>query len=311
VVYVRCRRSCGLLGWTLCLTALGAAAAARGEAQQKPGAAPAAIPSVLMTRDPSRPSSSRNVITKPAKQPMAVAVAASLARSATGAPAAGIGPTAAGTKPAAASGGPAAVSSDAHANIKVQGLTGTLNKGDIHQTMEARQELFDACIVQSQRRMHWVSGAIQFAFKVDAQGQILDVHPTTSNIGHRELEQCLTAAVAATQFPKPAGRANAEFGWGLSVEPAAGQHLDIAKPKIMATVMRKQIREVFDTCEIRRRRARFKITAYLAPGGHMLSAGALPLPLSADDKVDCVLDQLSKWHMPKVKRSSKVSFELR
>jgi hypothetical protein len=200
---------------------------------------------------------------------------------------------------------------DARSKIQIKGLTGTLNKGDIHQTMEARQGDFDACIEASRRRLRWVSGSIRFAFKVDGEGRILDVHPTTSNIGHGDLEQCLSAAVATTQFPKPAGRANAEFAWGLSVEPATGKPVESASPKIMASLARKQAKEVFSTCEIRRRRARFKVTAYLAPTGRMLSVGAVALPAGAQDKVSCVLEELSKWHTPKVKRSSKVSFDLR
>jgi hypothetical protein len=75
--------------------------------------------------------------------------------------------------------------------------------------------------------------------------------------------------------------------------------------------MRKQARELFQTCEIKRKRARFRITAYLAANGHVLSAGAVPVPASADDKVDCVLEQFEKWHIPKLKHASKISFELR
>ena len=177
--------------------------------------------------------------------------------------------------------------------------------------MEARQGDFDACIEASRRRLRWVSGSIHFGFRVDGQGRIINVHPTTSDIGHNDLEQCLTAAVATTQFPKPAGRATAEFGWGLSVESAMGKPVEAESPKIMASLVRKQAKDVFKNCEVRRRRARFRITAYLAPSGRILSAGAVAQPAQAQDKVDCVLDELAKWHTPKVKRSSKVSFELR
>jgi hypothetical protein len=329
----------------LSVTTGGMIRAQRAHAQPGPGALPPAVPTVLMTRDPSRASASIGGIKRRPKPAAAVAVtpvtpataATPASINAPAAPKAAValaalpGPASNHASGPAKAGSPVAVTASAsvlapskapvagsataigepHSNIKIKGLTGTLNKVDIHQTMEARQELFDACIADSRRRVRWVSGAIRFAFKVDAEGRIADVHPTTSDIGHRELEQCLTAAVAATQFPKPAGRASAEFGWGMSVESANGRPVETASPKIMASLVRKQVRELFGTCEIRRRRARFRITAYIAPGGRMLSAGVVPLPAKAEDKADCVLEQFAKWHMPKVKRSSKVSFELR
>lgn len=268
---------------------LGGGAILPAQAQQAPP--PASVPAVLSTRDPSSlamPGSGRSrgavsvsVITAPAK--------ASATASAAG----------------------AAADAAAFSNIKVQGTTGTLNKGDVHQTMEARQNLFDACIQESRRTLRWVSGGIKFAFKVDGEGRIMELRPLASTIGHRDLERCLTEAVLSTQFPKPSGRATAEFTWGMAVDPATQKSFDEAKAKIMARVARKEAKETFGSCEIKRRKARFRITAYIAAGGHLLSAGAVPTPFTAEDKVDCVLDQFSKWHMPKVKKASKVSFDLR
>ncbi|HKU42951.1 MAG TPA: hypothetical protein VJR89_32550 [Polyangiales bacterium] len=252
--------------------------------------APVSVPAVLSTRDPSRggiPGTGRTVavITTPAKTTAAAAGAAA--------------------DKAAAS------EAAQQSHIKVQGMTGTLNKGDVHQTMEARQNLFDACIMESRRTLRWVSGAIKFAFKVDGEGRIVELRPLASTIGHRDLERCLTGAVASTEFPKPAGRATAEFTWGMAVDPATDRTFEAAKPKLLAKLARKQAKDVFSTCEIKRRKARFRVTAYLASGGRVLSAGAVPMPANADDKVDCVLEQFSKWHMPKVKKASKVSFDLR
>ena len=69
--------------------------------------------------------------------------------------------------------------------VAIKGLTGTLNQDDVHQTMDAQQPAFDACIGESRRSLRWVSGAIRFAFKVGAEGQVEDVHPIESTIGHR------------------------------------------------------------------------------------------------------------------------------
>jgi hypothetical protein len=194
--------------------------------------------------------------------------------------------------------------------VSIRGLTGTLNKDDVHQTMEAQQPVFDTCIGESRRSVRWVSGSIRFAFKVDAEGKVAEVHPTESTIGHRALEQCLSDAVAATVFPKPAGRATATFDWGMTVEPVPGRPPDPLDEKILERVLKKQRREVRRTCEFRRRE-RFLVTAYIARTGRVLSAGAVAMPPKASEKLDCVLGEVANWRMPKTDHRSKTSFLLR
>jgi outer membrane biosynthesis protein TonB len=174
--------------------------------------------------------------------------------------------------------------------------------------MEAQQPAFDACIQRCRRGLRWVSGAMRFAFKVDAEGRILDVHAVESSIGHRELEQCLTSAVSEVVFPKPAGRANATFAWSVTVDPATtpADPLDAAS---IAPVLRKQRRNIVRSCELRRRE-RFVLTVYVAPSGKVISQGGFAQPARAADKVDCVLEAISDLHLPKVPRRSKVSFKL-
>jgi hypothetical protein len=248
-----------------------------------PGAATAfaqAVPVSLSTRDPSR--------VQPWEVPRANPTVASVNHSARG-----------------------DSTGEQSTNVHVQGLSGTLNKDDVHQTMEAYQPVFDACIAQSRRTLRWVSGAIQFAFQVDADGRVAVLRPTSSTIGHRELEQCLITGVQAAQFPKPSGRASAEFSWGMTVDPAGSQPPAAMKPKLLAPVVRKHARELYRVCEVRRRRHRFRITAYVTPSGSVLSAGGLGSSPQAQERVDCILEQVAKWQMPKPKHLSKLSFDLR
>jgi hypothetical protein len=194
--------------------------------------------------------------------------------------------------------------------VTVKGLTGTLNKDDVHQTMDAKQSEFDACIGQTRRGLRWISGAIRFAFRVDAEGLVQEVHPIESDIGHRNLEQCLTDTVAATIFPKPAGLATAQFTWGMTVEPVPGRPPDPLDAKIVERVLRKRRPEIWRECEIQRRQ-RFAVTAYIARNGRILSAGAVPMPPKASEKLDCVLEEVASWRVRKVEHLGKVSFLLR
>jgi hypothetical protein len=193
----------------------------------------------------------------------------------------------------------------------VKGLHGTLTQDDVDQTMDARQAEIDRCIEQARRRLRWLSGEIQFSFRVAGHGGVVAVHPTSSSIGHRDLERCLADLLVATTFPKPAGGTEATFTWGMRFAPQNGRTLDDGDPKALARVLRKRVPKLFRTCEVRRGRNRFLVTAYVAVSGRWLSAGAVPLPASADDKVDCVLAELLKLRLPKRKRAAKLSFELR
>ena len=155
-----------------------------------------------------------------------------------------------------------------------------------------------------------MSGSLQFAFKVDAEGHVLELHPLSSTVGHLELEQCVMQVLAETQFPRPAGRADAEFNWGMNVESPGKRGLKARRAGGLAANMRKHRRELWKDCELPRR-ARFRVTAYLAPSGSLLSAGATASPPAAQDKVACVIEQLAKLHLPKQKRVEKVSFDVR
>jgi len=201
-------------------------------------------------------------------------------------------------------------SADPYANVAVRGLKGTLNRDDVHQTMDARQRALNRCIAHAQRGLEWVSGNLQFAFKVDAQGHVIQLRPLASSVGHLELEQCVTQVVAETQFPKPAGRAAAEFIWGMNVEAPGKRALKPRRSGGLAASMRKHKRELWRDCELPRR-ARFRVTAYVAPSGNLLSAGATATPPAAQEKVACVIEQLAKMHLPKQKRVEKVSFDVR
>lgn len=199
---------------------------------------------------------------------------------------------------------------DQNAFIDVKGLKGTLNEDDVHQTMDARQRDFDLCISQARRTVQWVSGSLKFAFKVDGRGRIAELKPVQVTLGYRELEQCLTQVVASTQFPKPAGRATAEFSWGVNIDPVRGLTFASLKAKAVSGHLRKHKRELLHGCEVPRR-SRFKITAYVSTTGSVLSLGGSAAPAAADAHFDCVLEQAAKWHLAKQKRMGKLSFDLR
>lgn len=195
--------------------------------------------------------------------------------------------------------------------VKIRGLHGTLNDSDVHLTMDGRQQEFSRCIALSRRSLRWVSGAVRFSFRVDADGRITDLRRVESTIGHRVLEQCITSVVAETQFRKPSGGATARFDWQMTVEPVNGRPAEELDPDKLKPVLRKRTRELVESCGLDRAHERYRVTAYLDRRGRVLSAGAVAMPADAEDKVDCVLQAFRRWRLPRYARHGKLSFELR
>ena len=194
--------------------------------------------------------------------------------------------------------------------VRIRGLTGTFNTDDVHQTMDARQPELDHCIQECRRRLRLVSGTIQFSFKVSIEGVVEDVHPTESSIGHYDLESCILRVLSETVFPKPDGDASARFDWGLTVEPATARAPEPLPPEALDKLLDKKSADLREECETKRRE-RFVVTTYISRRGKVLSAGAVAQPASAADKLECVIEGIKAWKMPKGKRETKVTFVLR
>lgn len=196
------------------------------------------------------------------------------------------------------------------ARVSVSGLKGTLNRDDVHQTMDTRKRALNGCVQQARRGAEFVSGPLQFAFKVDGQGRVIQVRTLGSSIGHFALEQCITQVLTETQFPAPSGRATAEFTWGMNVEGARGSKLKGARNRTIAASVRKHRRVLWERCEVPRR-ARYRVTAYVSSSGQVISAGAVTKPGPYEDKLPCLIEELSKLQLPKQKQLAKVQFDLR
>jgi hypothetical protein len=195
-------------------------------------------------------------------------------------------------------------------SVQIKGLTGTLNKDDVHQTMDARQPELEVCIREVRRRDAYVHGNIQFGFAVDAAGQVAELRTLSSDIGHYALEKCIADVVAGTQFPLPDGRATARFEWGMQVlgayEPS--DPMDATK---LHKVLAKRWAKLREHCEVRRARARNQVTLYVGRSGNVLNAGVVPGAALDEEQLTCVIEDLRDWRMPKPKRRAKLTFAMR
>lgn len=205
---------------------------------------------------------------------------------------------------------PEPVPSPVPSSVQVKGLTGTLNKDDVHQAMEARQPELDSCVAQVRRRDAYVHGSVKFAFAVDATGRVAELRPLQSDIGHFALERCIADVVMATQFPVPDGYATARFEWGMQVL-GAYEPSDPIDAKPLSRVLAKRWAKLRERCEVRRARARSQVTLYVGRSGHVLNAGLVPGGKLDEEQLTCVVEDLRDWRMPKQKRRAKLTFAMR
>jgi hypothetical protein len=194
--------------------------------------------------------------------------------------------------------------------MKVTGITGSLNRGDVHQTIERYFESLLQCVALRPRRLGCAEGRIDFHFKIGPAGQVVEIHPSASTIGYRALELCLMDVVSHIVFPAPSGGDKTEFDWGMNVDPLVGQTTVQIEPEDFDKFVAEYAAQTYETCEIRKK-TRFEVTAYIGRQGNVLAAGAIPSDRNAFEKLNCLLEEIAGWKLSRFKQRSKVTFTLK
>jgi hypothetical protein len=177
--------------------------------------------------------------------------------------------------------------------LQVSGLLGTIPEREVHAALEPRLGSFQRCFVRGAEQVELLAGAMEFYFRVAADGAVEWVYPRSSSVGHRATEQCLLAAAASTRFPEPQGGDAAEFAWSFEIDlsedvrpPVAWQasHVEAALAEQSASL---------DGCGLQG--GALLVTAYVAPGGALLAVGASAASHEAAEQIDCALDAIRGW----------------
>ncbi|MDH5670708.1 MAG: AgmX/PglI C-terminal domain-containing protein [Myxococcales bacterium] len=191
--------------------------------------------------------------------------------------------------------------------MQVSGLMATIPERKIHATLEPKLPKFQRCFFHGSEDVEFIGGHFRFYFRVNLQGQVEWVYPQESSVGHRGTERCLLDEAKKTRFPEPKGGDVAELAWGFELEPAG----DVRAPVVwdagrVASVVAEQ-RASVEACGS----GSYQVTAYVAPGGSVMAAGAAADSIEAAEAIDCVVDAVKGWTMPDPgSYAAKVSFEL-
>ena len=191
--------------------------------------------------------------------------------------------------------------------MEVSGLMGTIPERKILATLEPKLPKFQRCFFDGSSEVEWLAGEIELYFHVNLQGEVVWVYPRKSTIGHRATEQCILAEAKRTKFPEPKGGDAAEIAWGFAFESVAPRAPVEWGASDVATALSEHP-DAVSGCG----GGRFDVTAYVAPGGQVIAAGAATDSETPAEQIDCVVDIVKGWTMPDPgSYAAKVSFELR
>ena len=183
--------------------------------------------------------------------------------------------------------------------VQIQGLMGTLNPDDVQLALEPKMQRFAQCFASRYGELELVGGHFRMAFRVGNDGSVEWVFPRRSTVGDRDTERCLLDVARRTRFREPRGGDAAEFEWSLDFDPPE----DVRPPfnwdaANAGDTLAEHGREVLSQCRPRGVRARYLVTAYVAPGGTVMAAGAAADAAEAADSLDCVSDAVRAWELP-------------
>lgn len=198
----------------------------------------------------------------------------------------------------------------AESRVAVRGIEGTLSSYDVRHTMEKRGREFGACHEPRAKRMPRLAGNIEFAIRVTPEGAVSQVQVRNSDVGDRALERCFVDVISSTAFPRPNG-GEANVSYSMILGPARpGKDPEQWELGRITRVLAKEAPDLRETCSVPSDGS-YLLTAYVNKQGRVVTAGVSAPTGGEPEMLDCLVQGLSTWKMPKPKSPlAKVSFSL-
>ncbi|MEM9189797.1 MAG: AgmX/PglI C-terminal domain-containing protein [Myxococcota bacterium] len=196
---------------------------------------------------------------------------------------------------------------EAEDGLQIQGLMGTLSAMEIRRGLDPRMPRFIQCFQQRYDELEMLGGEVNLSFRVAVNGSVRWVYPSASTIGDRETERCLLSVAEGTRFPEPHG-GEAEFSWPLAIDPPEDVrppfNWDATRVESVVSQNASGVRGCGG--------GTFTVTAYVAPGGRVVAAGAASGDADSAAALDCVASEVTGWAMPDPgSYPAKVTFDVR
>lgn len=191
---------------------------------------------------------------------------------------------------------------------QITGLMGTIRQDQVVGAMEPRSPALLRCLAPRLSEVEFLGGEVELSFRIREDGSVLWVYPSRTTIGDRAAERCVVDVASRVRFPRPRG-GEAEFSWRFAFDAPEDVRAPVAWD---AARVGAAIASGGAGLASRCGASGARVTAYVAPGGRVLSAGASVSDDASAAALDCVADAVRGWSMPDPgSYAAKVTFDLR
>jgi hypothetical protein len=174
---------------------------------------------------------------------------------------------------------------------------GSMDPEAAQRTWNTLQASFDTCRRQGMQRVEYLHGDVKFFVRVGQDGRTRWAYYEDSTIGDRETETCLMDAVKAASWPRPSG-GDAEVRNSFGFDPEGRAPASWTSDRI-ASVLGKNDTDLLK-CK-KGLRAEVHVTMYVEAHkkeGKVQAVGASVAAKDADEKIECILNEVRSWKLP-------------
>jgi hypothetical protein len=177
---------------------------------------------------------------------------------------------------------------------QITGLMGTIRTDQVDMALQPRMTQFARCLEQRMNQVEFLGGDVRLSFRIHEDGSVAWVYPSASTFGDRQAEQCVLDVAQRVHFPRPHG-GEAEFSWGFGIDPPEEVRAPVAwEATHIGPALLAGAPDLATRCGV----SGARVTAYIAPGGQVLAAGASTPDAASLAAIDCVIDAVRAIVMP-------------
>lgn len=176
----------------------------------------------------------------------------------------------------------------------ITGLMGTIRADQVDNALQPRMGQFLRCLEPRMSDVEFLGGDVRLAFRIHVDGTVAWVYPAQTTLGDRQAEQCVLEVASRARFPRPHG-GEAEFTWGFGFDPPDDVRAPLSwEATRVGEALMRGAPDLAQRCGVRGAR----VTAYVAPGGRVIAAGASAPDAGSLASIDCVIEAVRALTMP-------------
>ncbi len=206
-------------------------------------------------------------------------------------------------------GGEQSAASSPEDDMQIEGILGTISQMAIEDGIQRNLGRITRCFSDRYHAIDVLGGEMEMSFRIKLDGTVRWVYLRRSTVGDRDTERCILNVLSRITFARPHG-GEAEFSTPLTLDPPEDVRPPVAWPASrVASLVASAGPGLVSSCAATGEG--FHVTAYVAPGGQVIAAGAAVDHPEIVEPLDCVAAGVRSWTMPDPgSYPAKVTFDL-